>query len=187
MITFKLDGRQVEAEEGETILRVAQRYNVYIPTLCYHKALTPAGACRLCTVEIFDGRRTRLVTSCNYPVWRDIEVKVDSERVIKGRKMIVELLLARCPGVKLLQDLAKEYGIEKPRFEPETSDCILCGLCVRMCERGKQCYQPDRTRCRHGSRHSLSRPDRCLYGLWSLCLRLSYWSYQAGRYYQTRH
>jgi len=135
MITFKLDGRQVEAEEGETILRVAQRYNVYIPTLCYHKALTPAGACRLCTVEIFDGRRTRLVTSCNYPVWRDIEVKVDSERVIKGRKMIVELLLARCPDVKLLQDLAKEYGIEKPRFEPETSDCILCGLCVRMCER----------------------------------------------------
>ena len=135
MITFKLDGRQVEAEEGETILEVAQRYNVHIPTLCYHKALPPAGACRLCTVEVFDGRRTRLVTSCNYPVRQDIEVTPNSERVIKGRKMIVELLLARCPDVKLLQDLGKEYGIEKPRFELETSDCILCGLCVRMCER----------------------------------------------------
>jgi heterodisulfide reductase subunit A len=134
MITFKLNDREVVAEEGQTILEVAQRYNIHIPTLCYHKALTPAGACRLCTVEVFDGRRTRLVTSCNYPVWRGMEVQTDSERVIRGRRMIVELLLARCPNVKVLEDLAKEYGIEKPRFETEADDCILCGLCSRMCE-----------------------------------------------------
>jgi len=134
MINFKLNGRDVVAEEGQTILEVAQQHNTHIPTLCYHKALTPAGACRLCTVEVFDGRRTRLVTSCNYPIWRGIEVQTDSERVIQGRRMILELLLARCPGVKILHDLAKEYGIEKPRFEPEESDCILCGLCTRMCE-----------------------------------------------------
>jgi heterodisulfide reductase subunit A len=134
MITFKLNGRQVEAEEDQTILEVAQKYNVEIPTLCYHKALSPAGACRLCTVEVFDGRRTRLVTSCNYPVWRDMEVRTETERVIKGRRMIVELLLARCPDVKVLQDLAEKYGIEKPRFQLETDDCILCGLCTRMCE-----------------------------------------------------
>ncbi|MBW1859712.1 MAG: FAD-dependent oxidoreductase, partial [Deltaproteobacteria bacterium] len=134
MINFKINGRDVVAEEGQTILQVAQQHNIYIPTLCYHKALSPAGACRLCTVEVFDGRRTRLVTSCNYPIWRGMEVQTDSERVIQGRRMIVELLLARCPDVKVLQDLAKGYGIEKPRFELETSDCILCGLCTRMCE-----------------------------------------------------
>lgn len=134
MITFKLNGTEVMAQEGQTILEVAQQYNVYIPTLCYHKALTPAGACRLCTVEVFDGRRSRLVTSCNYPVWRDIEVRTDSERVVTGRRMIVELLLARCPDVKVLQELAIKYGIEQPRFRPETNDCILCGLCTRMCE-----------------------------------------------------
>jgi len=134
MITFKIDGREVIGEEGQTILQVAQQYNVNIPTLCYHRALSPAGACRLCTVEVSDGRRSRLVTSCNYPVWRDIEVRTNSERVIKGRRMIVELLLARCPGVKVLQDLAREYGIEAPRFPLETDDCILCGLCTRMCE-----------------------------------------------------
>lgn len=134
MITFKLDGRQVEAEEGQTILEVAQKYNIEIPRLCYHKALSPAGACRLCTVEVFDGRRRRLVTSCNYPVWRGMEVRTDTERVTKGRRMIVELLLARCPDVQVLQDLAREYGIEQPRFRLETDDCILCGLCTRMCE-----------------------------------------------------
>ena len=134
MINLKINGRDVVAEEGQTILQVAQQHNIYIPTLCYHKALSPAGACRLCTVEVFDGRRTRLVTSCNYPIWRGMEVQTDSEKVIQGRRMIVELLLARCPGVKVLQNLAKEYGIEKPRFEPEANDCILCGLCTRMCE-----------------------------------------------------
>jgi heterodisulfide reductase subunit A len=134
MITLKINDREVVAEEGQTILQVAQQYNIDIPTLCYHRALSPAGACRLCTVEVFDGRRTRLVTSCNYPVWRYMEVRTDTERVIKGRRMIVELLLARCPGVKVLQDLAREYGIEQPRFVPETDDCILCGLCTRMCE-----------------------------------------------------
>jgi len=134
MITLKINDKEVVAEEGQTILQVARQYNIHIPTLCYHEALSPAGACRLCTVEVFDGRRTRLVTSCNYPVWRDMEVRTDSERVIKGRRMIVELLLARCPGVKVLQDLAREYGIEQPRFAPEADDCILCGLCTRMCE-----------------------------------------------------
>jgi len=134
MITLKINDREVVAEKGQTILQVAQQYNIDIPTLCYHGALSPAGACRLCTVEVSDGRRTRLVTSCNYPVWRGMEVRTDSERVIQGRRMIVELLLARCPGVKVLQDLAKEYGIEQPRFSPEADDCILCGLCTRMCE-----------------------------------------------------
>ena len=135
MITFKLNGKAVQGEEGQYILQVAQKYGIEIPTLCYHKALEPAGMCRLCTVELFDGRRTRFVTACNYPIWEGMEVKTDTEAVHKGRRLIVELLLARCPEVPLLKDLAKKYGIEEPRFKKEQDDCILCGLCTRICER----------------------------------------------------
>ncbi len=135
MITFKLNGKTVQGEEGQYILQVAEKFGVDIPTLCHHKALEPAGMCRLCTVELFDGRRKRYVTACNYPIWEGMEVNTDSDEVHQGRKLIVELLLARCPEVPLLQNLAAQYGIEEPRFKKETDTCILCGLCVRTCEK----------------------------------------------------
>jgi heterodisulfide reductase subunit A len=135
MITFKLNGREVQGEDGQYILQVANKYGVEIPTLCHHEALEPAGMCRLCTVELFDGRRTRFVTACNYPIWEGMEVNTDTREVHAGRKLIVELLLARCPEVPILKELAAKYGIEKPRFRQEGDDCILCGLCVRICER----------------------------------------------------
>ena len=135
MITFKLNGKTVQGEEGQYVLQVAEKYGVEIPTLCHHKALEPAGMCRICTVEMFDGRRSRFVTACNYPIWEGMEINTDTEAVRAGRKLIVEMLLARCPEVPLLQDLAKEYGIETPRFKLENDTCILCGLCTRMCEK----------------------------------------------------
>ncbi|MBU4001977.1 MAG: (2Fe-2S)-binding protein, partial [Proteobacteria bacterium] len=135
MITFKINGKEVQGEEGQYVLQVAEKNGVEIPTMCHHKALEPAGMCRLCTVEMFDGRRSRYVTACNYPIWEGMEIFTASEAVIEGRKLIVEMLLARCPEVPFLQDLAKKYGVEKPRFKAEGDDCILCGLCVRMCEK----------------------------------------------------
>ncbi|MGB9438726.1 MAG: FAD-dependent oxidoreductase [Desulfobacterales bacterium] len=135
MITFKLNGQTVQGEEGQYILQVAEKFGVDIPTLCHHKALEPAGMCRLCTVELFDGRRTRYVTACNYPIWEGMQINTDSEGVHQGRKLIVELLLARCPEVPLLQEMAEKYGIQESRFEKENDTCILCGLCVRTCEK----------------------------------------------------
>jgi len=135
MITFKLNGKTVQGEEGQYILQVAEKFGVDIPTLCHHKALEPGGMCRLCTVELFDGRRKRYVTACNYPIWEGMEVNTDSEAVHQGRKLIVELLLARCPEVPLLQELATQYEIDESRFEKENDTCILCGLCVRTCEK----------------------------------------------------
>ena len=135
MITFKLNGQTVQGEEGQYIIHVAEKYGVNIPTLCNHKALEPAGMCRVCTVELFDGRRSRFVTACNYPIWEGMEVKTDSELVLEGRKLIVELLLARCPDVPVIQKLAESYGIKEIRFKNEKDTCILCGLCVRVCEK----------------------------------------------------
>jgi bidirectional [NiFe] hydrogenase diaphorase subunit len=133
MINLTINGAKVRAEEGSTILEVARFYGIDIPTLCYHDELPPYGACRLCMVEVDDGKRTRLVASCLYPVKEGIKVGTHTKRLIEGRKLILELLLARCPNSKTLQDLACKMGLEQVRFQMENEDCILCGLCVRMC------------------------------------------------------
>lgn len=133
MATLTIDGVKVQADEGSTILEVAKFYGFDIPTLCYHEELTPYGACRLCMVEIKDGRRTRVVASCLYPVKEGLEVKTSSERIVKERKLLLELMIAQCPNSKVLQDMASKMGVEKVRFKMENQDCILCGLCVRMC------------------------------------------------------
>lgn len=133
-ISLEIDGRGVKAEEGMSILEAAKSAGIDIPTLCYHPALAPFGACRLCSVEITSHGRSRLVTSCNYPVEDELIVNTKSPDVIETRKVLCELLLARCPNVKVIQDLARDYGVEKPRFKLADEKCILCGLCARICE-----------------------------------------------------
>jgi bidirectional [NiFe] hydrogenase diaphorase subunit len=133
MVKFIMDGVEVEAEKGATILETARFYGFNIPTLCYHDELTPYGACRLCMVEVKERNKIRYVASCLYPVKEGIEVKTNTKKIIEGRKLLLELMLARCPNSKTLQDLASKMGLEKLRFKTENKDCILCGLCVRMC------------------------------------------------------
>ncbi|MBW1753166.1 MAG: FAD-dependent oxidoreductase, partial [Deltaproteobacteria bacterium] len=135
MISFILDGKTVQGEEGEYVLQVAERYGVEIPTLCHHNALEPAGMCRLCTVLVSEGSWSKFVTACNYPIWEGMEIQTDNEDIHQIRKLIVELLYARCPDVKLLKELADKYDIVEPRFSKEDDTCILCGLCTRICER----------------------------------------------------
>ena len=135
MIRFTIDGQGFQVEEGQTILEVARRASIHIPTLCYHPALEPYGACRLCLVEVRWGRRMSLETACTYPAREGIEVLTMSEPVVQARRMILEVMLARCPNVPVIQDLALEYDIRESRFKTEDpdEDCILCGLCVRVC------------------------------------------------------
>src|SRR4030043_1821823 len=114
MITLNIDGRAFKAEEGQTILQVARENGIDIPTLCHHEAIEPYGACRLCIVEITRGRRTRIVTSCLYPVEEGLKVQTNSLRVMQNRKMLVELLLARCSKNKVIRELASQFGIEQP-------------------------------------------------------------------------
>jgi len=136
MVTLTIDGREVQAEEGKSILEVARDNNIYIPSLCHHEGVVPYGACRLCMVEIVSRGRERLVASCLYPVEGGLVVKTDSPRVSHVRRMVMELLLARCPDSEVLQDLAHRLGIDGTRFTPEEGNhkCILCALCARACE-----------------------------------------------------
>jgi len=100
--------------------------------------LEPFGGCRLCIVEVESRGSTRLVVSCVYPAEKNIVVRTRSEKVDRIRKMILELLMAHAPDAFDLQDLAKEYGADRNRFEKEPSFCIHCGLCVRYCNEIKK-------------------------------------------------
>lgn len=133
MITFRMNGLEVMAEEGSTVLETAGFYGLAIPTLCHHEGLTPWGGCRLCLVEIGEGPRARLVSSCTYPVEEGLVVRTDTRRVITARRMMIELMLSVAPGSKVLQDLASKFGVTRMRFVPRNDECVLCGLCVRMC------------------------------------------------------
>ncbi len=135
MVTLTIDGQTIQAEEGQTILEVCRKNSIDIPTLCYHPVLEPFGACRLCTVEIVRGGRPGLQTACTYPIVDGLEVSTSSPAVIEARRVILEMLLSRCPKVPVIQDLALEYGIKEPPFPTDNPDenCILCGLCVRAC------------------------------------------------------
>jgi bidirectional [NiFe] hydrogenase diaphorase subunit len=133
MLNLRLNGLDVRAEEWWSLLETARFYGIEIPTLCYRDGLSPWGGCRLCVVEIGEGENARLVSSCTYPATEGLVVRTHSRKVIAARKVMVELLLSTCPTSKTVQDLASQLGVQKVRFKVERGDCILCGLCVRIC------------------------------------------------------
>ena len=137
-IILQIDGKEIAASEGMTVLEAAKKAGISIPTLCHHEKLEPYGGCRFCTVEAEVRGRTQLVAACLYPVAKDLVVRTRSEKVDRIRKMILELLLSHAPDARDLQVLAKEYGADKDRFEKEPSFCIHCGLCVRYCAEVKK-------------------------------------------------
>jgi len=134
MPSLTINGVPVRVEEGTTLLEAARFLGFPIPTLCHMDGLEPYGACRLCVVEIGEGSGARLVTSCTYPAVEGLRVRTASKRVLRARRMIIELLLASCPRSRTIQDLASAYGVRQQRFRQENEDCILCGLCVRVCK-----------------------------------------------------
>lgn len=139
MAVITMDGKRVEAEARTYLLAAARKAGIAIPTLCHHEALEPWGGCRLCVVEItreaWDGW-SKLVISCIQPVEDGLIVKTASPRVMEARAVVLDLLLARCPDTPLIKKLAAEHGITQTSYapNPEPTDCILCGLCTRICD-----------------------------------------------------
>ena len=137
-IHLQIDGKDVAAKEGMTILEAARSVGVFIPTLCDHEKLAPYGACRICTVEAAVNGRTTLVAACLQPVEKDLVVRTRTETVDQARKILLEQMLSHAPDSEQLQELAQVYGADRDRFEKEASFCILCGLCVRYCDEVKK-------------------------------------------------
>jgi len=134
MAILTINDQQVEVEEGTRLINAIEKLGIKVPTLCYHKALSPYGACRLCVVEVHvKDRPPALQASCSYPALEGITVFTDTERVKRARKIAAELLLARCPDSVTIQRIATELGVKEPRIKKKFDDCVYCGLCVRMC------------------------------------------------------
>jgi len=157
-IQITINDKAIVAQEGQTILRVAEEQGIRIPTLCYHRDLTPTGNCRMCVVEV-KGQRF-LQAACATTIFSGMEINTDSERVIKSRKKTLELMLANHPpdclvcdtsGSCELQDLAYDYQVKVPEWgskgtkyivdsDPnpfvrvDFNKCILCRRCVLACE-----------------------------------------------------
>lgn len=134
-----IDGKTVQAEEGTYLLAAARTLGIDIPAVCAHGAVEPFSACRLCMVEIrkpgWDEDWTKLVASCAYPVEEGLSVFTASERVLRVRKTLLDLLLARCPESEVVQQWARQYGVGDTSFTPRTPAdlCILCATCTRVC------------------------------------------------------
>ncbi len=137
-ILIQIDGKEVGAKKGMTVLEAAQGAGISIPTLCHHEKLEPFGGCRICIVEVEVRGWTKLVVSCVYPVEENLVVRTKSGKIDRIRKTILELLLAHAPDSPELMDLGQEYGADKDRFEKDPSFCIHCGLCVRYCAEVKK-------------------------------------------------
>ncbi|MBW1615201.1 MAG: (2Fe-2S)-binding protein [Deltaproteobacteria bacterium] len=136
MIRFKINDKEVKARKGWTILETAREYNIEIPTLCFHEAVAPSGACRLCMVELREGDWSKTVASCIYPAQEGLNVYTETDKISNIRRWIFEMLLSTCPASFEIADMAKKYGVTSTRFaiKDPTETCILCGLCVRICE-----------------------------------------------------
>jgi bidirectional [NiFe] hydrogenase diaphorase subunit len=154
-ISLTVDGTPISVRPGTTVLDAALRAGIHIPHLCHHEKLKPAGACRLCHVEVSTAaRRDFLLPACASAVEDGMEVKTDTPRVIEARRFILALLLARAPQPPKLVELAREQGVElkadasdpllaflHDRVERRKAEvgadhlswCILCGQCVRVC------------------------------------------------------
>lgn len=133
MIKLTINNQDIQVEEGTTILEAAQKIGIKIPTFCYNEALTPYGACRLCCVEVTQGKITDIKASCLLKAQQGMIIKTDTKRLIKGRRIMAELLLARCPNSEKIQKIASDLGVTELRLTKKFEDCALCGMCVRIC------------------------------------------------------
>lgn len=134
MVNLTIDGKEIQAPEGMTVLEAAKREGIFIPTLCYHEALEPEGTCRLCIVEVSGSLRHAIRVSCIQEVKEGLVVETQTDRIRKNRRMIIELLLGRSPYSKELLDLAGRCGVVTSRFRTGEDDaCVRCGRCVRVC------------------------------------------------------
>ena len=132
MIEIFINGKPVACKENQTVLEAARSNGIEIPHLCYHPALKPSGACRVCGVEATSpsGRQT-VMLSCLLKVKPGLTVLTDSPMVNAHRQTAFERLIQLAPHARRIRDLAERYHVDLP---PEPDECIRCRLCIRVCQ-----------------------------------------------------
>jgi bidirectional [NiFe] hydrogenase diaphorase subunit len=134
LVTFTIDGRKVQAVQGEPVLDVARRSGIEIPSLCHNEALKPFGYCRICIVEVIRNGQSRIAPSCTTSADEGIEILTTNEKILQQRRARLELMLSRAPKAPLLLKMAEEMGVTPPVPRQDADNCIACGLCVRTCK-----------------------------------------------------
>ncbi len=132
-VTLKIDGADIRAPQGSSVLDAALEYGICIPQLCHMNDVTPLGACRLCIVEIIKNGKSKVTASCTLEAEEGMVILAHSEKIMKARKNIAEMLVAEAPNSRAIQDIALRCGVKEVRYPFRNKDCVLCGRCVRVC------------------------------------------------------
>lgn len=132
-VTLDIDGADVRAAKGTSVLDAAIEYGICIPHLCHVSYLPDIGACRLCIVEHIVNGKSKVTTSCTLNVQEGMVIRSNTEKIRKLRRNIAELLVAQAPNSRAIQDIALRCGVKEVRYPFRNSDCVLCGRCVRAC------------------------------------------------------
>lgn len=133
LVTLTIDGARVRAPEGSSVLDAALDYGICIPHLCHMRGIMPFGACRICIVEVVNNGRSKVTASCTLEVKEGMVIRAHSEKILKARKNIAEMLVTEAPNSRAIQDIAVRCGVKKPRYNFKNKACVLCGRCVRVC------------------------------------------------------
>ena len=132
-VTLTIDGAAVRAMRGTSVLDAALDYGICIPHLCHVRTLTPIGACRICIVEVIKHGKSKVTASCTLEVEEGMKIAAHSEKILKTRKSIAEMLVAEAPNSRAVQDIAVKCGVKNVRYPFKNEKCVLCGRCVRAC------------------------------------------------------
>ncbi|MFP4630127.1 MAG: 2Fe-2S iron-sulfur cluster-binding protein [Desulfohalobiaceae bacterium] len=132
MPSISINGQQIQAQEGQSVLQAARAHGINIPALCYHPALSPAGTCRICAVQITGENNIPTVKlACVQHVHEGLEVRTDTDLVHRARTKAFQRLVEMAPESKVIRRMAEECAVELP---PAPDECIRCRLCVRACK-----------------------------------------------------
>ena len=163
-VALTINGAKIQAPRGSSVLDAALDYGICIPHLCHVRGLTPIGACRLCVVEVIKNGKSKVTTSCTLEVEEEMEILAHSEKILKARKNIAEMLVTEAPNSRAIQDIAVRCGVKEVRYPFRNETCVLCGRCVRACSevwQSKSLGFVGRGKERHVALPFNQRPEFC--------------------------
>ncbi|MFH1283090.1 MAG: 2Fe-2S iron-sulfur cluster-binding protein [bacterium] len=132
-VNVTINGAIIKTPKGKTVLDTALDHGICIPHLCHVRNITPIGACRLCIVELIKNGKSKVTTSCTLEAAEGMVIQSHSEKIVKARKNLAEMLVAEAPNSRAVQDVAARCGVKEVRYPFRNKNCVLCGRCIRVC------------------------------------------------------
>jgi NADH dehydrogenase/NADH:ubiquinone oxidoreductase subunit G len=163
-VNLTINGAKIRVPKGTSVLDAALSYGICIPHLCHMQGVTPLGACRLCIVEVVKNGKSKVTASCTLEAEEGMVILAHTEKILKARKNIAEMLVAQAPNSRAIQDIAVRCGVSQVRYPFRNEACVLCGRCVRVCSevwQSKSLGFVGRGQERHVALPFNTRPEFC--------------------------